>query len=357
MPGAGYSSIQSITDAVARFTASVNVSGLDPHANVSALGQFFWKQTLDRPIQDSLRYIGRFSAASEFYRDAQSLIAYVGNADSARTGAPEVQRRLTALSRFIDGSKMDEALKKVCRQLVAPTGTSGRAMDALLWARLNATLANTLPPFASREINLRVLWNLKAYELTACWTYAATIARRYYLRAGRPAGRSTPFRKSLVGGPPWGVSDRTEHDGKQMGDVVRQKGVGPVVQKMMKELDAGRLLHARVLSGKGYGTSRTKKLSLGPGGVIKDPSPPEEHSLVIIGHDGRGTFVFHDPDASKSHAPTPGFGLLFYDEGRDALSTAASANDVAVDSEGKHDRGRGIQREKRYQVLNVSTFA
>jgi hypothetical protein len=80
------------------------------------------------------------------------------------------------------------------------------------------------------------------------------------------------------------------------------------------------------------------------------PAPPEEHSLVIIGRN-LDTFVFHDPDATVSKTPEPGFGLLHFDPSRGTLHTAASPAGLPVDSNGK-----SIVGDKRYQVISISTF-
>jgi hypothetical protein len=130
-----------------------------------------------------------------------------------------------------------------------------------------------------------------------------------------------------------------------LGDHIFQSGVLGAVAGMQKALDAGQLIHARVLSGVGYGgavgppSAKAKPSRLGP--------PPEEHSLLIIGFDG-STFVFHDPDAGVSHDPEGGFGKLHVDLVDDRLSTATGPADMPVNEDGKHRSGN-----KRYQIISL----
>jgi len=130
------------------------------------------------------------------------------------------------------------------------------------------------------------------------------------------------------------------------GDVFDQPGVAGVIPELKKALDAGQVIHARVLSGVGFGTNPnvpaepgSRKRSLGP--------PPEEHSLLLIGFDG-DTFVFSDPDAAVSNTPVPGFGQLTFDGKR--LSTAVNDADLPVTAGGRHARG-----DKRYQIISLVT--
>jgi hypothetical protein len=106
-----------------------------------------------------------------------------------------------------------------------------------------------------------------------------------------------------------------------------------------------------VLSGIGYG----KGTAAPPGMTVRNgqvfaPAPPEEHSLVVIGRN-LDTYVFHDPDATVSKSPEPGFGFLFFDASRGTLHTAASPAGLPVDQSGMNVLGN-----KRYQVLTISTF-
>jgi hypothetical protein len=133
-----------------------------------------------------------------------------------------------------------------------------------------------------------------------------------------------------------------------LGDVLRQSSVSSAVPQLKTALDAGQVVHARVLSGVGIGTQLNVPFDLSP--PVNVGQPPEEHSLVIIGFDG-DTFVFNDPDATVSTSPETGFGFLFFDSSNARLSTAENTSDLPVNPNGRHSRG-----DKRYQVLTLSTF-
>ena len=95
----------------------------------------------------------------------------------------------------------------------------------------------------------------------------------------------------------------------------------------------GSLIHARVVSGEGYGAPgtsvgkidpKTKKRVDEPADITARRHPignhTPEHSLLIIGFDG-DKFVFHDPDAGVSKAGgEQGFGLLFLDSTENRLA-------------------------------------
>jgi hypothetical protein len=119
---------------------------------------------------------------------------------------------------------------------------------------------------------------------------------------------------------------------------------------LIQALDDGQVIHARVLSGIGYGLGGP-----GPNPAAKPTpiptDPPEEHSLLIIGSNGSDTFVFSDPDASVSHTPEAGFGELFHDPADSRLSTSPAPGGMPVDEGGKHRRG-----DKRYQIISLDTI-
>ena len=170
-------------------------------------------------------------------------------------------------------------------------------------------------------------------------------------RGATPAKNAVTFGANLVPSPPWADQDRTRRGGMRRGEVLRQRGVAAIIPKLQAALDAGQVVHARVLSGVGYGSPTPPANMVVRNGAVLAPQPPEEHSLIVIGHNGIDTFVFNDPDATVSQNPEPGFGLLFFDSARGSLDTAASAAGVPVTGEGKHTSGN-----KRYQVLTLATF-
>ena len=230
-------------------------------------------------------------------------------------------------------------------------GPSG--IETLLWNALNANPSNSVPsltPFLS----LRTLMQLEAFDKQSCGFAAHKIAERLFKKGGvtaRPDQKAGLFSADLNTS---GVCMRdrrhtpTAASQTMLGDVLKQGNVSTAVTQLKKALDAGQLIHARVLSGAGIGTQPN---------VPFDSKPPvnvllaaEEHSIVIIGFDG-DKFVFSDPDASVSSSPETGFGFLFFDSSNSRLSTAENAVDLPVSPNGKHSRG-----DKRYQVLTLSTF-
>jgi len=137
-----------------------------------------------------------------------------------------------------------------------------------------------------------------------------------------------------------------------LGDVIAQTGVGAAVAQMRRALDDGKTVHARVLSGIGYGIAKTAT-----GATTSSPTakpipigkPPEEHSLLIIGYDG-DKFVFNDPDPNSSNIFEAGFGLLTFDSANGRLSTAESGTDMVVSAAGLHANG-----DRRYQIISVTS--
>jgi hypothetical protein len=147
----------------------------------------------------------------------------------------------------------------------------------------------------------------------------------------------------LVAGP--GRRDRREVGGskRMFGDVIPQQGVASAVAALKKAIDNGHMIHARVLSGVGYGKGCAKQFEKKPGGALGPATA--EHSLLIFARDG-DTFLFSDSDASVSSTPKQGFGVLHFAD--DRLSTADGAADLPVTRCGNHARG-----DKRYQVMSL----
>jgi len=135
-----------------------------------------------------------------------------------------------------------------------------------------------------------------------------------------------------------------------LGDVIAQTGVGAAVAQMRRALDDRRTVHARVLSGIGYGIAKT---ATGASSATAKPipigKPPEEHSLLVIGYDG-DKFVSNDPDPNPSNIFEAGFGLLTFDSANGRLSTAESGTDMVVSTGGLHANG-----DRRYQIISLTS--
>jgi hypothetical protein len=235
--------------------------------------------------------------------------------------------------------------------LVAQPRKNAATLESSLWSELNASRTGTLPAIPAEHLSLRTARMLSLFDAQSCGFHAHKIAERLRKRGTTPAKNAISFSIGLVSSAPFADQDRQLRGGRLLGEVVRQRGVAAAVAKMNTAIDAGQVVHARVLSGIGYG----KGTAAPPGMIVRNgqvfaPEPPEEHSLVIIGRN-LDTFVFHDPDATVSKSPELGFGLLFFDSSRGTLNTAASPAGLPVDTEGKN-----IVGNKRYQVLSLSTF-
>lgn len=331
--------------AVHEFQHQLDVAGLRPEENICAAGQFFWADRIRlalAPKIDLLMAPG--SPAQPFVSFARSLL------EPLRLRQPSVPRQVDELESMARRLPVSATVRAQMLALTAAARATAEGLSYDLWTKLNENRSNTLPALDDRDVSFRTAWLLSQDEKLASWTHVHLAAQRLRHRGRRwkhPNGR---MNKSLIGGsPPWGKSSRVlASDRRYLGDVIYQRTVATVVARMRTALDEGQMLHARVLTGGSYGTARPTPLTLDGLNQIMDPRPPEEHSLLIFGHDGADTFVFHDADAGASHSPEDGFGLLFHDPTRGALGTAATSSDLRVTADGRHARG-----DKRYQVLRV----
>ena len=333
--------------AVTRFKGGANVAGGAASENIAQVGQFFWGRRVRLATMDKIELLTATDARTlPFILEARAV------AELIRARAKTADARLNALANMVRTLPVNPAARKVMLEVVAPPNRDPAQLEKFLWSGLNASVGNTVPPFASQDLSLRVARMLSLFDKQACGFHAHKIAERLANRGVTPKKNVVAFSTDLVTSAPFADQDRVVRSGQLRGEVVRQTNVGSAVPKMQAALDAGQVLHARVLSGIGYGHEVTAPPGMVVrGGRVLSPEPPEEHSLVVIGHNGSGTLVFNDPDAQVSHSPEDGFGLMFFDAGRGSLTMAGGASDVAVDTNGAHVRG-----DKRYQVLTISTF-
>jgi peptidoglycan hydrolase-like protein with peptidoglycan-binding domain len=354
-----------IAAAVTRFKQLVNAkdpaTGSDIGENLSNRGQFFWTGQIDEAILgETARLSGGDSDAADFATKAEATRASILRRE------PDVNGRLAELDGLAaaTASPFKAAMQALLR---APQG-SGGAIDAALWAAFNLRPDNSLPTaLLNRHRSLRTLRAVYAFDSSACGAHAGLVAKRLKSKGGivPRTGATVALGATLASGG--GIRDRRPigipasafgaaataavlpRGDFMLGDHIFQVGVKNAVAKMKDALDAGQLVHARVLSGVGYGGN------VGPGQPAAKPqalgAPPQEHSLLIIAYDG-DSFVFHDPDAGVSHNPEPGFGMLHHDSADARLSTAADPGLLPVDgSSGKHRDGN-----KRYQIISVAAM-
>jgi hypothetical protein len=334
-----------IADAVSRFKTKVNVTGLSSE-NVSQTGQFFWVIHMHDAMRTELTLLSSDPTALAFVAKARRAREAIDDRDFAT--AQQLVGQLDVIAQTTRSPS-----KPKMQSLLRANRLGPSAIESLLWNALNADPTNSMPSLAP-FLSLRTLMQLEAFDKQSCGFAAHKIAERLLKKGGvtaRPNPKAGLFSADLNTS---GVCMRdrrhtpTPASRTMLGDVLKQSNVSSAVTQLKKALDAGQLVHARVLSGVGIGTQSNVPFDSKP--PVNVGQPPEEHSLVIIGFDG-DKFVFSDPDASVSKGPETGFGFLFFDSSNVRLSTAENASDLLVDPNGKHSRG-----DKRYQVLTLSTF-
>lgn len=335
----------SIADAVSRFKSKVNVTGLSSK-NVSQTGQFFWGIRMHDAMRTELILLSSDPTALPFVAKARRAREAIDDRDFATA-----QRLIGELDAIAQTTKSPSKAQMQSLLRANRLGPSG--IETLLWDALNADPTNSMPSLAP-FLSLRTLMQLEAFDKQSCGFAAHKLAERLLKKGGvtaRPDPKAGVFSANLNA---TGVCMRdrrhtpTASSPTMLGDVLKQGNVSSAVAQLKKALDAGQVVHARVLSGVGIGTQSNVPFDSRP--PVNVGQPPEEHSLVIIAFDG-DKFVFSDPDASVSRSPESGFGFLFFDSLSARLSTAENVSDLPVEANGKHSRG-----DKRYQVLTLSTF-
>lgn len=334
----------SIPDAISRFQAKVNVSGLSSK-NVSRTGQFFWGIHLHEAMQTELLLLSSDPTALPFVAKARQAREAIDRRDFAL--AQQLIGELDAIARTTQSPS-----KSRMQSLLQANRLGPSAIETLLWNALDADPTNSMPSLAP-FVSLRTLMQLEAFDKQSCGFAAHKVAERALKKGGvtaRPDPKAGLFFANLNSSVCMRDRRHTPVPASptMLGDVLKQSNVSAAVAQLKKALDAGQLVHARVLSGVGIGTQSNVAFESTP--PFNVGQPPEEHSLVIIGFDG-DQFVFSDPDASVSRSPENGFGFLFFDSSNARLSTAENTSDLPVEPNGRHSRG-----DKRYQVLTLATF-
>jgi hypothetical protein len=338
-----------IVDAVRLFQSKVNVTGLSSSENVSQTGQFFWVTRMHDAMQSELILLSSDPTALAFVAKARRAREAIAHRDFKTA-----QRLIGELDLMAQTTRSPS--KPKMQSLLQANPLDPSRIETLLWNALNADPTNSMPSLAP-FLSLRTLMQLEAFDSQSCGFAAGKIAERLRRRGGvtaRPDPKAGLFSADLNTS---GVCLRdrrhtpTAAAETMLGDVLKQTDVISAVAQLKKALDAGQLVHARVLSGVGIGTEKDVPFDSKP--AVNVGQPPPEHSLVIIGFDD-DKFVFSDPDANVSKSPETGFGFLFFDSSNGRLSTAENTSDLPVDPNGKHPNGNH-SGDKRYQVLTLST--
>ena len=318
--------------------------------NVSNRGQFFVEGSLRHEILvelDRIKASGQLEAMA-FAGRAVDFVVAVNRGD--KTGARAILTQLDTLAANTISTE-----KAAMQAVLASSGNAGGAIDAELFAAFDASKDDAIPPrLLVKYRSLRPWRSVKAFDKSACGNHALRIARRISQKGGLVprAARGASVAAVLATGT--GTNDMRPVGDKDhfLGDVIGQTGVGGAVAQMRRALDAGRTVHARVLSGIGYGIGATATGATASNATAKPVrigKPPEEHSLLVLGYDG-DKFVFHDPDPVSSNVFEAGFGLLTFDSANGRLSTAESGTDMVVSADGLHAHG-----DRRYQIISLSS--
>jgi peptidoglycan hydrolase-like protein with peptidoglycan-binding domain len=327
----------SLDKAADDFASRLNAPGSTHGTTIVGQGQFFWSTQVEDEVNDVLAGFAGDPGAAAYVTAARAFLRAVNKHKQRDVTEPLFQAVVAA-------AKAAKSPNKAAMTALLATGAKGTAseIETKLWAAVNKT--NSVPSVLHLR-SLAVFRALFEFDLTSCG-FAVTMAARRVRQRGGP-GNKTPVGPSmsaeLVAGP--GKRDRREiaGTGRMFGDVIPQQGVASAVAKLQKAIDNGHMIHARVLSGAGYGKGCVKQFENKAAGALGPATA--EHSLLIFARDG-DTFLFSDSDASVSKTPKQGFGVLHFAD--DRLSTADGAADLPVTLCGNHTRG-----DKRYQVMSL----
>ncbi len=355
-----------IKEAVKRFKQKVDMSNPGPAGrNVSNQGQFIWSMRMNDILVLQLNALGNDPDALKFKNTAlEATTAIIKDPK-----APKIDALLLQLGKI--AAKTKSSSKPQMLSLLKNFRLAGGNLETLLWNALNNDPQDRADDQKiSSFTSLTMFRKLMTFDKVNCGGHAFIVAQRLKKKGGIVArdkkisfpgavlstGSGFHDRRPIDAGTLTSTSEpsataavKNEGDTHltHLGDFITQSGVASAVAKMQAALDAGQLIHARVLSGVGIGTNpnvppipNSKRTALG--------GFPEEHSLLIIGFDGN-KFVFNDPDAGVSHAVGNGFGFLFHDTTDNRLSTAQNPGDMVVDAHGLH-----TNKNKRYQVITLT---
>jgi peptidoglycan hydrolase-like protein with peptidoglycan-binding domain len=317
--------------------------------NVSNRGQFFVEASLRAEIVTETERI-RASGQLEAMAFADRAIAFINAVNAGDKGAKAILADLDTRAATTISTE-----KAAMQAVLAPTKSAGGAIDAELFAAFDGSKDDAIPQRLLLKFrSLRAWRSVRSFDESACGGHALRIARRIRQKGGLVPRKAKGAAVAAVLATGTGTNDMRPVGDKDhfLGDVIAQTGVGAAVAQMRRALDDGRTVHARVLSGIGYGIGKTATGATTSSDTAKPipiGKPPEEHSLLIIGYDG-DKFVFNDADPKSSHIFEAGFGLLTFDSASGRLSTAESGTDMVVSTAGLHANG-----DRRYQIISLTS--
>lgn len=197
-------------------------------------------------------------------------------------------------------------------------------------------------PLLTSHLNAFKLHYLLQAEAEVCGFQANFLANLFRKKA-RAAGRPDPDPKARLGSfmlASQSVVDARVHtvrgESVVRGEVCKYgSGLAGSVAKIITALDAGWLVHVRVMSGEGGGF------------------PNGEHSLMLVGHQGGNVLMASDSDP-RGELDTilkTGFTPLYFDPAVPRLSTAVNDEEFPVLAS---NTAFHRNHHHRYQVLSVA---
>jgi Domain of unknown function (DUF4157) len=350
-----------IKEAVDNFKTTVTPSNESPEApTLVESGQFYWTNQIQSAIQQYISQLRFIPAAPEWLalvEQCETISTKVFGGDAKDIQA--IRTTIASIRKRASQGGLTEAtllpLLLFVEPLLKPAQKSGKDLYYELWHHLQKDdKVPNLEPYRSIPI-LQAIWH---WENQACGFTGNLVANRYTQKQGAKNVNPDAKRRKSTG--IWASFSssaqrdmRTNNDFRR-GDVLIQSGVSGAISKMQAALDDGWILHARVLSGIDYGHGDATAAYIrqeAKGKAPKQPqhlgSPPQEHSIMIIGYENN-QFVFWDPDSGSSNRHGSGFGALFFADGK--FSTAENDADMVVNLSGNHHNGN-----HRYQIITVGS--
>ncbi len=351
----------SIQESVKNFGDTVTPQNETPNSpTLVATGQFYWTKQISFAFLEYLKNLKILLPGNETWRLLINMVESVVNEwphNRANYWSGEIQRYLGVIRQLhsIPENALVIPLLSYIEPMLKPIFQTGKAIYYQLWGQLNKT---DLVPNLDKYLSLPALQAIWSWENQACGYTGNQVANRFTNKGGaKKKNPDAKRQKSTQVGAVFassGERDMRKSSNLRLGDTLRQNGVGAMVPKMQRALDDGWIIHARVLSGIDYAWGEHAKAfdkQEKKGNPPKQPqqlgSPPQEHSIMLIGYDGN-EFVFWDPDSTSSHKHGSGFGSIFFSGNK--LSTADSSANLVVDDNGNHQSG-----EHRYQIILVSS--
>ncbi|GIG55988.1 hypothetical protein Lfu02_03600 [Longispora fulva] len=321
-------------------------------------GQFFWSGELFDAVQaePAVAALRTTPALRPLSTQLDTLLSVAGDRDRPTSevqqlatrfvsavraaGAPAADR-LIALASFVGPDALAATVPEGQRKIF-----KGRSREFLGGLGLYDMLAGLYlgtgaQPLLTSHLNVFKLHYLAQAEAVVCGFQAGFLANLYRKKA-RAAGHPEPDPKARIGGLM--VAESFRNDSRPFtvrgesvirGDVCRYgAGLASAFGRITAALDAGWLVHVRVMSGEGGGF---------PGG---------EHSLMVIGHQGNTlTASDSDPNGERDAILRTGFTTLYFDPATPRLSTAVNDEEFPVP---QSDTRFHRNHHHRYQVLSVA---